>query len=248
MNIPPINISVTKAAVDGHVVDVVDYEEYRKNYESYKNRNDVSVPVDFKGREILLPVKGDYNGESVTPGIYNAGCIDFIKYPEEDFVERYTAKNSITMNNSDDIRDLIIAGEAAKKLDEPFITMPDNVTNIPIRETDHPEMVALKLALNAKHIDIDKYAGRFGDNYPNDKRQLKSSSATVKIIKRFCKNCDMEAILTFKDKSPDVPNPMNKEISVSLTEPFDDELSAAIFGNNNYIQSESSEFEEDDDE
>ena len=171
-----------------------------------------------------------------------------IKYPEEDFVERYTAKNSITMNNSDDIRDLIIAGEAAKKLDEPFITMPDNVTNIPIRETDHPEMVALKLALNAKHIDIDKYAGRFGDNYPNDKRQLKSSSATVKIIKRFCKNCDMEAILTFKDKSPDVPNPMNKEISVSLTEPFDDELSAAIFGNNNYIQSESSEFEEDDDE
>ena len=26
MNIPPINISVTKAAVDGHVVDVVDYE------------------------------------------------------------------------------------------------------------------------------------------------------------------------------------------------------------------------------
>ena len=53
MNIPPINISVTKAAVDGHVVDVVDYGEYRKNYESYKNRNDVSVPVDFKGREIL---------------------------------------------------------------------------------------------------------------------------------------------------------------------------------------------------
>ena len=28
----------------------------------------------------------------------------------------------------------------------------------------------------------------------------------------------MEVTLTFKDKSPDVPNPMNTEITVSLTE------------------------------
>ena len=82
-------------------------------------------------------------------------------------------------------------------------------------------MVALKMALNSKHIDIDKYAGRFGDNYPNDKRQLKLESATLKIIKRFCENCDMDAILILKDKDENVPNPMGKEIKVSLTKPVD---------------------------
>ena len=85
-------------------------------------------------------------------------------------------------------------------------------------------MRALKMALNAKNIDIDRYAGRFGENFPNDKRQLKNGSATLKIIKRFCDNCDVEAVLTFKDRSPDVPNPMNTEITVSLTDfVYDDE-------------------------
>ena len=113
--------------------------------------------------------------------------------------------------------------DAVKKLDEPFITSPDNITNIPIRDTDQPEMRGLKMALNAKNIDIDRYAGRFGSNFPNDKRQLKNGTATLKIIKRFCENCDMDAILTFRDKGADVPNPMNTEISVSLTEFVDDE-------------------------
>ena len=88
------------------------------------------------------------------------------------------------------------------------------------------------MALNAKHIDIDKYAGRFGENFPNDKRQLKNNNATLKIIKRFCENCDMEAILIFKDKNPDVPNPMNKEVVVSLTEPVSDEVESLSFESN----------------
>ena len=85
------------------------------------------------------------------------------------------------------------------------------------------------MALNAKNIDIDKYAARFGDNYPNDKRQLKNSNATLKIIKRFCENCGMEAILTFRDKNPDVPNPMNTEITVSLTDEIDEEDSENLY-------------------
>ena len=95
---------------------------------------------------------------------------------------------------------------------EPWITSPDNITTFPISSDDQPEMKALKLALNAKHIDFDKYAPRFGSNFPNDKRQLKNPSATLNIIKRFCDNCDMECELVFKDKNTGVPNPMNKEI------------------------------------
>ena len=222
MEIPKLNISVTKSAVNGQVVDVIEYDAYCKDKKAYLERSDVAIPTEFKGKDILLPMKGEYQSENTSnPGVYNAGCVDFFIYPEEAFVDRYIPKSMITMSNENDIKELISASEQSKKLDEPFITTPDNITNIPIKETDQPEMVALKTALNSKHIDIDKYAGRFGDNYPNDKRQLKLESATLKIIKRFCENCDMDAVLILKDRDKDVPNPMNREIRVSLTKPID---------------------------
>ena len=229
MEIPPLKVSITKAAINGQVVDVVDYDEYSSHIDCYSGRNDVAIPVDMRGREILLPVKGSYSSNVTLPGVYNAGCVDFLIYPDEAFVERYMPKDFISMSNTDDIRELIKNGDAARKLDEPFITSPDSITCIPIKETDQPEMKGLKMALNAKNIDIDKYAARFGDNYPNDKRQLKNSNATLKIIKRFCENCDMEAILTFRDKNPDVPNPMNTEITVSLTDEIDEEDSENLY-------------------
>ena len=229
MEIPPLKVSITKAAINGQVVDVIDYDEYSNHIDCYNGRNDVAIPVDMRGREILLPVKGRYSSNVTLPGVYNAGCVDFLIYPDEAFVERYMPKDFISMSNTDDIRELIKNGDAARKLDEPFITSPDSITCIPIKETDQPEMKGLKMALNAKNIDIDKYAARFGDNYPNDKRQLKNSNATLKIIKRFCENCDMEAILTFRDKNPDVPNPMNTEITVSLTDEIDEEDSENLY-------------------
>ena len=229
MEIPPLKVSITKAAINGQVVDVVDYDEYSSHIDCYSGRNDVAIPVDMKGKEILLPVKGRYSSNVTLPGVYNAGCVDFLIYPDEAFAERYMPKDFISMSNTDDIRELIKNGDAARKLDEPFITSPDSITCIPIKETDQPEMKGLKMALNAKNIDIDKYAARFGDNYPNDKRQLKNSNATLKIIKRFCENCDMEAILTFRDKNPDVPNPMNTEITVSLTDEIDEEDSENLY-------------------
>ena len=245
MEIPPLKVSITKAAINGQVVDVVDYDEYSSHIDCYSGRNDVAIPVDMRGREILLPIKGSYSSNVTLPGVYNAGCVDFLIYPDEAFVERYMPKDFISMSNTDDIRELIKNGDAARKLDEPFITSPDSITCIPIKETDQPEMKGLKMALNAKNIDIDKYAARFGDNYPNDKRQLKNSNATLKIIKRFCENCDMEAILTFRDKNPDVPNPMNTEITVSLTDEIDEEdsenLYAMIEDNDNSSDDDSDE-------
>ena len=245
MEIPPLKVSITKAAINGQVVDVVDYDEYSSHIDCYSGRNDVAIPVDMRGREILLPIKGSYSSNVTLPGVYNAGCVDFLIYPDEAFVERYMPKDFISMSNTDDIKELIKNGDAARKLDEPFITSPDSITCIPIKETDQPEMKGLKMALNAKNIDIDKYAARFGDNYPNDKRQLKNSNATLKIIKRFCENCDMEAILTFRDKNPDVPNPMNTEITVSLTDEIDEEdsenLYAMIEDNDNSSDDDSDE-------
>lgn len=221
MEIPPLNVSITKAAINGQVVDVVDYKEYSSNPECYRGRTDVAIPTDMNGKEILLPLKENYTDNVVLPGVYDAGPIDFVVYPDEAFANRYVAKDFISMSNTDAIRELIKNGDAAKKLDEPFLTSPDNITRIQIKNTDQPEMRGLKMAINSKNIDLDKYAARFGDNYPNDKRQLKNSNATLKIIKRFCENCDMDALLVFKDKNPDVPNPMGTEIAISLIDDSD---------------------------
>ena len=221
MEMKPAYLSVTKSAANGHVYDVISYDEYGKNFDMYNGRTDVAVSANCRGKDIILPIKGKYSGNPISPGVYDAGCVDFFNYPDETTIERYVPTNTVHMSNREDIGNLIKSGEIAKRLDEPFITTPDNITNIPIKETDQPEMVALKTALNSKHIDIDKYAGRFGDNYPNDKRQLKLESATLKIIKRFCENCDMDAVLILKDRDKDVPNPMNREIRVSLTKPID---------------------------
>lgn len=223
---PTLNISITKAPINGQTFDIVEYQEYRDNLEGYKDRSDIAVPVDYNGREMMLPYKGQYKGPTMVPGIYNAGCIDFVVKPEEGFADKYIPDPTsvIRLSNTDDIRDLIMKEDSVKKLDEPFITTPDNITNIPINQNDQPEMICLKKALNAKKIDIDKYANRFGDNYPNDKRQLKSKSATLNIIKRYCANCDMEAILILKDAGPNVPNPMGTEIAVSLTSVTSDDI------------------------
>lgn len=233
-NIPPLNISVKKAPINGQTYDIVEYDTYRKDFDTYKDRNDIAIPIDYKGKQMLMPYRGQYCNSGI-PGIYNAGSIDFIVKPDEGLADKYIPdeKDIICLSNTDDIKELILKEDSVKKLDEPFITTPDNITNIPINQNDQPEMVALKLALNAKKIDIDKYAARFGDNFPNDKRQLKSKSATLNIIKRYCKNCDMEAKLILTDARPDVPNPMNKEIVVSLTSYDDNDNNYEITDNTN---------------
>lgn len=226
MGFPELNVEVTKTSINGQILDVITREEYFKNPELYFNSS-YGMKVNAYNEELVLPIKGQYNDNCTMPGIYNIGfgTVDIV--PEQALAEKYKPESYLNFKNTDDIKELIKAGDAVKKLDEAFITSPDNITNIPIRDTDQPEMRALKMALNAKNIDIDRYAGRFGINFPNDKRQLKNGSATLKIIKRFCDNCDMEAVLTFKDKSPDVPNPMNTEISVSLSDfDYDDEDSS----------------------
>lgn len=223
MNYAPINVHLEKASIEGQVYDVMTYDEYAEHFENNRERSDIAIKEDYNGKTLVLPYRGAYPaGGPITPGLYNAGCVDFIKKPEREFVNHYIPDKIVSMSNMSDIKDILREAEEARKLDEPYLTSPDNVTIIKVCADDQPEMKALKMAINAKHIDLDKYAGRFGANFPNDKRQLKGNNITLNIIKRYCENCDMEAILTLKDTRPDVPNPIGKEISISLTEPTSD--------------------------
>ena len=223
-NIPPLNITVKKAVSNGQVYELLTYEEYCENPKRYLGRSDVGISFDYKdGQQVVIPLRDEYVENPVSPGVYNAGVIDFIHMPDDSIAQKYIPDKIVSISNLDDVQNLIKSGEEIKKLDEPFITTPDEITQIPINIDDQPEMKALKMALNEKNMDLDKYSGRFGVNFPNDKRQLKNNSVTLNILKRFCANMDMEAVLTLKDKNPDVPNPIGREISVSLTDEFVDE-------------------------
>ena len=216
MDIQPLNITVKRTVINGKMYELITHEEYTAD-PSLANQS-AGILTDYKDKQIVLPYKGKYNGNTSIPGIYNAGCIDFIVYPEEDAIEQYIPKKIIDFSNTDSIRESLEKSDIIERLKEPWITSPDNITSLAISREDKPEMIALKSAINIKGIDLDKYGVRFGDNYPNDKRQLKNNSATLNIIRRFCDKLDMEAILTLRDKNPNVPNPMNTEIKVSLTD------------------------------
>lgn len=215
-DIKPLNVNVKRAVINGQSYELTTYDEYASDV-SIANRS-MGILEEYKGNQIVLPYKGKYSGNTNIPGIYNAGCVDFVVYPEDEKLEQYIPRKIIDFSNSDSIRESLEKSELIERLKEPWITSPDNITVLPIFKDDQPEMIVLKESINDKGIDLDKYAPRFGDNYPNDKRQTKNKSATLNIIKRFCEKLDMEAILTLRNKNPNVPNPMSKEFSISLTD------------------------------
>lgn len=223
--IKPLDIDIKRTISNGRIYEMVDFDTYGKNPEKYIGRNDVGIEVEDKVHDetLVLPLRDTYSGNPITPGVYNAGAIDFTVMPDQSNYQKYIPGKTVSLGSKMDAKEIIESGESLSRLDEPFITTPDNITTIPVTSMDEPEMRGLKQAINEKHVDLDKYAGRFGNNFPNDKRQLRNNAVTLNIIKRFCNNMDMDAILIFKDKRKDVPNPIGREIVVSLTDGYTDE-------------------------
>lgn len=215
--IKPLNITVSRGVLNGQMYDILDQDEFAKKPVYVENTGMLRT---YNGQQIILPIREGYTDSTVVPGVYNEGCINFVVYPEDDMVKDYIPEKIVRMDNKMELKDVLEKREIIARLDEPWITSPDSITQFVISDEDKPEMVCLKSALNAKKVDIDKYSARFGQNFPNDKRQLKNNSATLNIIKRFCKNMDMECLITLRDKNPDVPNPMSEEITFSLTESY----------------------------
>jgi hypothetical protein len=209
--------SVSSAMIKGETYNVLSYEEFNKSQALWDIGN-IAVVDEINGETYVLPYRGKYeDGKSSQPGIYSAGPLNFEITPNEREEANYKNIPIVTISSNDDIQTILEKENVLSKLAEPWITNPDNITQINIKENDEPGMKCLKSAINSKHCDIDRYNQRFGQNFPNDKRQLKNSSVTLKIIDRYCDNLDMEAILTIRDKEPGVPNPMKHPISISLT-------------------------------
>lgn len=218
--IKPFDISIKKGVLNGIVYDILTPEEYL----AYKNANssldNLAVSVQRNNEDIILPVITDkeYSENIVTPGVYPVGPLNVYKMPKDKDIHNFKPSKIIEFSNNDSLEEILDKKEVLSTFTEPWVTATDNTTICPINDDDLPEMIAIKSALNAKHVDFDSYAPRFGANFPNNKRQLKNNTATLKFIKTFCDALDLDVELTIKDKEGKIANPMNKVIHVSLTD------------------------------
>lgn len=200
-----------KMRIKDRIYDVASLEEYN-------NYKDAYIPqytaIYDKDTNLVLPIKNRYeNG----PGIVIGNCVSYIDEPNDEDRNEYLGNSIIDFDNAKSIHDLMQKQQAVKTLERDILTSPDNIFTPKIFDDDSPEMKALKSAVLDKHIDLDKYEPRFGQNYNNDKRLFNKNTISLSMLKRVCNALDIEATLTLSDKNDNVPNPIGRTIEVKLT-------------------------------
>lgn len=210
--------NIKQTVINDKMYNVVPYAEYCSHPEI---NNNYSTAVEMKiGQDTkVLPVRSPLDNQ---PGIYDKGCFDEIILPEEDD-KQYNMDNVIDLSNSQNIEDLMRKQDQVRNIEKEILTSPGDITVPNISSLDSPEMRAVKEAIIAKHMDINKYSERFGSNFANDKRILKTNAITQKMMKRILSNIDVKATLILEDASPDVANPMGKKIEITITDDIDEE-------------------------
>lgn len=207
--------------IDGRIVDIVSEQDYASRWQMYAENPSLcaSSAVEVRGTDgvnYVLPIRGKSDDR---PGIYPDGCIYFTRFPDQENASGYRADQLDIVDFGDikTVEDFLSKNSQIREMETSVLTDIDTVFVPQIGQNDSPEMKAFKEAITSKKMDINKYAPRFGDNFLNDKRILKTSSITMNKLVSMCKKLDIEAELTLRNTSPDVANPMQKEITVILT-------------------------------
>lgn len=212
-------MDLKKASVEGRLVDVVSFEKLEESKELYASAgNPTAVEVKTcTGEQFILPFNDRTTMSNDRAGVYPFGNVGYIiKYPDKKYKKEYQP-DVIDFGDVDSIQGFINKQDRVKDVEREILCSPDNIYKPAIGEHDAPEMKAIKEAIRAKNIDIDKYADRFGENFPNDKRKLKDDKITLFLLKRMAECLDMNVDLIISDKNPNVPNPIGMPIKVSLT-------------------------------
>ncbi len=208
--------------VDGKIVDIISEQEYCDKWRMFADNPSLCAgsAVEIQGNDgvsYVLPIRGKSDDR---PGIYPDGCIYFTRFPEDhDTAQkyRYDCLDIIDFNDVRSVEEFLSKNGQIREMENSVLTDIDSVFTPQIGKNDTPEMRAFKEAIASKHIDISRYAPRFGDNFLNDKRILKTPSITMNKLVSMCKKLDIEAELTLRNASPDVANPMPNEVTVILT-------------------------------
>lgn len=198
-----------KGKVNGSIYDVVTIEEYQNNRELYDNK---FTAIEKNG--ILYPIVKNKN----TPGYFNGGGIfgEYIQ-PDPSQLENYSTNNIIDFNSASSMKEVMEKSVSLRNMEKEILCSSDNKFKPTIDEKDDLEMKALKEAVIAKDIDLDKYESRFGANYNNDKRLFKKNSLSLGKLKTIANALDIKLTLTLEDMNEDVPNPIGRVIKVDIT-------------------------------
>ena len=219
-------VSDMYAVVNGRTLNVYNQQQFFENFQDLSTDDQAAVIVDApNGDRVILPVRNGYKSMD-KPGLYPvSGEQDnnyaFLSYPTEKDKENYTPKGAslVDFKDADGIQSLMEMTDKLRESTNDYLTCDctsGNTYKAVMKDTDSPEMRGLKRCITEKHIEIDKYGDKFGANWANDKRKLYDDSITMFLLKRMCTNFDIDVDLVFKDRSPDVPNPMGKTITVNL--------------------------------
>lgn len=206
---------IKKGKVNGKLMDILTPDEYYAKMDIYDPNY---TAIEYEG--ILYPIKNNKTFDQ--PGYYDEGPIEFYIKPDEKDISNYSAKNIIDFSDIKDMKEMMEKTKTLKNIEKDILTGSDNIYAPVIGENDSPEMVALKTAIIEKHIDIDAYAPRF-NIYNNDKRLLKKSDITLVKLRTMMNALDIKGTLILEDKSPDVPNPIGRVISVDLNKGEDED-------------------------
>lgn len=212
------------APIDGKVMDIITEEEYSQKFKMYSENPSVCSMTALetsKGDEsYLLPFRGKTDDR---PGVYPDGNLYFVKFPESEEEEKsYNKKNIdiVDFSNVDNINDFLAKNGQVREMENLSLSDSDEIFIPPISGRETEAMKAFKQAITAKHMDIDRYSSRFGENYLNDKRILKGDDITLNKLVSICNKFDIEAKLILSDKHPDVANPMGNNIETILTDKY----------------------------
>lgn len=220
-----MSISNKFAVVGGKSFNLCSEEQMFKNKNILVNDDSTAVEIDQDGEKMVLPIRSYGGGTLDKPGVYisSNNPFAFLSYPntkEEKEVYIPPKENIIDFDNAKDIQSMIEMKQNEENIMAKYLEtdMETGETFKPqYRDDDSVETRALKDCIIAKNINIDKYQDRWGKDFSNDKRKIKSNNITTfYILKRVCNNLDIDVDLTFRDRSPDVPNPMRKTIKVNL--------------------------------
>lgn len=201
-----------KMRINDKIYDVTTLEDYSKYKDAYIPQY---TAIYDPNTSLVLPIIN--KNEIGYPGILMGTGVCYCYEPDENNRQQYDSSNIIDFDNTTSIHDMMEKQNVVRTLERDILTSPDNIFEPKIFDDDSPEMKALKSAVIAKQIDLDKYERRFGGNYGNDKRLFQKNTISLAMTKRICEALDIEATLTLTDKAGDIANPMGTTIEVKLT-------------------------------
>lgn len=202
--------------INGRLYEVADIEHYVKHQDAYLNGY---TAVDI-GQDMIYPVIPSTSTDAGIVIRRNAP-FNYVRRPDENNAVQYNRSNMIDYRDAANYKEFAEKQNMVRELEKDILTSPDNIYVPPEDPDDSPAMKALKQAVIAKHIDLDKYEPRFGSNYNNDKRIFNKPNISLPMIVRIANALDIKASLTLEDQTTDsgdtVPNPMGNSITVELT-------------------------------